>query len=100
MNTKWILGLIFFLGLAGSGALFWLQNASRTTQLSFDLGAVAWQLEQPVAVPVLMAICMGVGLLLGVLLFLPRILRLGGQVRRLEGQIAVHGPDEEPWPTS
>lgn len=100
MNTKWILGLIFVLGVSASSVLFWLQNASRTTQLSFDVYTAAWQLEQPVPIPVLMAICIGIGLLLGMVLFVPRIFRLGNQVRQLKGQVAMNAPEDDPWPTS
>jgi uncharacterized integral membrane protein len=70
-------------------ALFALQNGSRQTQLSMDLGFYAWQLEKPVAIPVLIGVSFGSGLLAGGLLGLVRIVRLGSRVRELEQQATL-----------
>lgn len=70
------------LGLLGLGlvALFWAQNRLVTTQLSFDLGFAAWQLREPVQVPLLMALCVGAGFLLG---GFPMLVRGWGQSSRI-----------------
>jgi len=71
------------------GALFVVQNSARTTQLSFDLGAAAWQLERPVSIPALIGICFGAGLLLGGSWGGIRVLRLSSRVRQLEQQATL-----------
>ena len=48
-------------------ALFWVQNSARVTQLSFDVGFAAWQLQNPVPLPTLLAVCFGGGFLCGAL---------------------------------
>ncbi len=63
--------------------LFVVQNVEREVQMSLDLGFRAWQLERPVSVPALIAICIGAGMVLaGVPLGL-RALRLQSRLRRL-----------------
>jgi uncharacterized integral membrane protein len=63
--------------------LFVVQNLAREVQLSLDLGFRAWQLERPVSVPVLIAICIGTGMVLaGVPLGL-RTLRLQSRLRKM-----------------
>lgn len=75
--------------LIALGALFSLQNSARTTQLSLDLGFAAWQLEQPVSIPLLIGISFAVGVLVGGLLGLIRIVRLGSRVRELEQRVTL-----------
>lgn len=82
--------LVLALAIGGVGALFAVQNSARVTQLSLDLGVAAWQLEQPVSIPALIAICFGAGLLVGALPFALRAGRLAGKVRQLEQQVAVN----------
>ena len=66
------------------GTLFVLQNGERATQLSLDLGFRAWELQRPVTVPLLIAVCFTSGLVVaGVPLGL-RSLRLQSKIRRLE----------------
>lgn len=48
-----------------SAALFWVQNSSRVTQLSFDAGVAAWELSQPIPIPVLVAVCLAAGFFFG-----------------------------------
>ena len=63
--------------------LFVVQNLAREVQLSLDLGFRAWQLERPVSVPVLIAICIGIGMVFaGVPLGL-RTLRLQSRLRKM-----------------
>ncbi|MED5372295.1 MAG: hypothetical protein VX899_14845 [Myxococcota bacterium] len=70
MNTKakLIFAAVTLLLVGTPTALFWLQNASRVTGLSLNLGFFATQLAQPVSVPVLMAVTLAVGLLMGLIL--------------------------------
>lgn len=84
--------LVVVLILTGLGALFWVQNSSRTTQLSLELWAVgAWQLAEPMSVPVLIAIALVSGLLIaGVPLGL-LLLSAQRKVGALQQQVAVHG---------
>lgn len=90
--------VIVLLGALGAGALFVVQNSARTTQLSLDLGFMAWQLSEPVAVPLLIAVCFGVGFVLGAGLFAVRAMRLSSRVRRLEQELALAGGERsEEW---
>jgi uncharacterized integral membrane protein len=100
MRAKLVSILIVLCLGGGALALFVVQNASRTTQLSFDLGAVAWQLDQPIQVPLVIGLSVLIGLLSGVVLMGPRLLRLGGQVRRLERQLALSDQSGDEWPTT
>ena len=67
MGKRTLVGIVLLLlaALVAAGALFVVQNASRTTQLSLDLGFAAWQLASPVSVPVLVGSSLGVGFALG-----------------------------------
>ncbi len=60
--------LVFGLVFLGVGALFYLQNSLRVTELSLNLGVVAFQLQQPMAVPLLLVIAFGSGLVFGLIL--------------------------------
>lgn len=84
---------ILLVVLAALGALFVVQNSSRTTQLSLDLGIAAWQLEQPVTIPALIGISFGVGVVTGLLSVTPRMFRLSARVRQLEQQAAIQSFD-------
>ena len=64
--VRWML-LIVLLVAAIPAALFTIQNANWTAQLSLDLHLWASQLKAPMAVPHLMWISFGVGLLCGIL---------------------------------
>lgn len=79
------------LSVLGTGALFWIQNSSRTTQLSLDLGIAAWQLSEPVSVPALIAVSFGIGLLVGGLMFAVPSQRNARKARRLEAELALSG---------
>lgn len=83
-------GVLAFTGL-GAGWLFWIQNSSRTTQLSLDLWFAAWQLSEPVSIPVLVAGSFAAGLALGVLLLGLPSWRNGRRARRLEAELALAG---------
>lgn len=72
-------------------ALFVVQNMGRKTQLSIDLGVAAFQLPQPVEVPVLMGVCVLAGLLLGVAALLPGRMAASKKAQRLEQQLAYAG---------
>lgn len=75
--------------LIAAGGLFYIQNSARTTQLSFDIGLAAWQLEREVSIPALVGICFLAGLVLGWLVAFVRIVRLGRQVRELEQRLTL-----------
>jgi len=55
--------LLVFAGLA----LFGVQNWNRTTDLSFDLGLVAWRLSTPLPVPELMLFSFAAGFVFALL---------------------------------
>jgi uncharacterized integral membrane protein len=88
MGRSTVVAVVVILLLA-FGALFVVQNSARTTQLSLDLGAAAWQLERPVPIPTLIGVCFGAGLLLGGGWGGMRILRLSSRIRQLEQQAAL-----------
>jgi uncharacterized integral membrane protein len=89
-NARTLLVLLIVLAV-GLGALFAVQNSSRTTQLSLDLGVAAWQLQEPVQVPALIGVCFGAGVLVGVVGMTVRVARLSARVRQLEQQAAING---------
>ncbi len=64
MRWQTILRLTIVATVALGAVLFTVQNSSRTTGLSFDLYVYAWQLDRPVAVPLLLWSTFGAGLLL------------------------------------
>lgn len=81
-----------FLALLVAGAglgLFWVQNSSRTTQLSIDVGVAAWQLREPVPVPALIVACVGIGVLGAAIPLSLRSWRLSGKIGELERRLAV-----------
>lgn len=59
--------LILLLVVAVPGALFTIQNAGWTAQLSLDLHVLAYQLKAPMPVPHLMWASFGVGILAGMI---------------------------------
>ncbi len=71
---RWIM-LIFLLLGGGVGALFTIQNLSRTSSLSLDLFVVGFELKQALPVPYLLGGAFGVGLLFGILVMLPAVFR-------------------------
>jgi uncharacterized membrane protein YciS (DUF1049 family) len=96
-RTAVLLALLALIG--GVLYLGWMQNSARVTQMSLNLGpAGAWQLAQPVSIPVLVASCFGGGFILGALVFMGNAMRLSRQVRRLEQQLAVSGGVESTAP--
>ncbi len=93
-----IAALIIVLLLAGVLGLFVVQNGSRTTQLSLDLGLAAWQLKQPMSIPALLGIAFGSGFLLGAVPMWIRGMGNGRKARQLERQLALSADrTERPW---
>lgn len=88
MNRSSII-LLLVLVLGALAALFSVQNSARATQLSLDLGFVAWQLKDPVAVPVLIGVSLGVGLVLGLGVGFVWVVRLRRDVRELEQRLTL-----------
>lgn len=88
-RTGWIVTLLSALLVGSLGALFTVQNGARTTQLSLDVGFRAWQLDQPVAIPFLLAFAFGAGLLVGVVFMQARAIRRGRHARRIEQDAAI-----------
>ena len=82
------------LALFGVGALsltlFWLQNSSRTTQLSFDMGFTA-VISDPIQIPLLMLICVAGGAALAGVPLLLSARRAKTRARRLEHDLAFSG---------
>jgi uncharacterized membrane protein YciS (DUF1049 family) len=84
-----ILALVAVLAAAGATWLFTVQNSARRVMLSLNLGLTRFALAEPVPVPVLMGICLGVGLLVGVVLLGIPYLRAAGRARRAERRAAL-----------
>lgn len=101
MNPKWIAGLIATVVVGSFTALFAWQNSSRVTDLSLNLGfePLKMHLAEPVSVPLLMGICFGAGLILGIGFLGVRVLTLSGKVRRLEQQLVLSdgAGDDREW---
>ncbi len=72
-------------------AAFFVQNSSRTTVLSFDLGVAAWALSSPISVPSLMAACFFAGALAALGWGLWARAALARKVRVLEQELALRG---------
>ena len=95
--SRGFIAVLVLIGLLGFGGyLFVVQNLGRSTQVSFDLGFAAWQLANPVSIPVLVGLAFGVGLGTGLLLTLPRMARISRKARTLERQVALSG-DDDAW---
>lgn len=88
---KWFLLLLVVAGLSA----FTIQNMSRTTELSLDLYWAAWRLAEPVAVPILIWVAFGAGLLLAGTWGWVRGVSLQRKVRRLEHELAFAGPKDD-----
>lgn len=92
MNTRvtlLIIGLLLALAVGGSGWLFWVQNASRTVMLSLNLGFTQLQLIEPLPVPALMAICFGIGIVVGGGILVPLLARANARARVATRQAAL-----------
>lgn len=75
----WILLLLAALAAIGTAWLFWVQNSARRVMLSLNLGLTKLSLAEPVPVPVLMAVCLLVGFVLGLALVLALRTRRSGR---------------------
>lgn len=80
---RWLFALLVVFPALVVGTLFAVQNASRTTQLSLNLGFFAAELTQPVSLPLLMAVCVGTGFVVGWL-----VAAIRGALRRRRQQDA------------
>lgn len=97
MSRLTLLGFVLFAAAAFVAYLFVVQNGSRETQLSLDLGFAAFQLAQPVSVPMLAASALGLGWLLGAATFLPGRLAAGRKAKKLERQAALSADVDRNW---
>lgn len=94
MNRYVVLtALLVALLVVFTGYLFVVQNSTRTTQLSLNVGFAAWQLTEPVQVPALIGVAFGAGFLLALMWLLPGRMRLAARVRRLEQEAAIGTAD-------
>jgi len=93
-RLTWVV-LVLVLVLCGLGAMFIVQNMSRTTQLSFDLYFVAWQLQRPIPVPALIGVCFGSGLLAGVVGMGIRNMRKGRKASSLPAGAMGREPGDD-----
>jgi uncharacterized integral membrane protein len=84
-----VLSALLLLAVAGIGVLFYIQNATRTTQLSLDVGVWAWQLEQPVSVPLLVLASFAVGFLAATVALGMISMRQSSRMRRLEQDLQL-----------
>lgn len=98
-RNGWIALLLLLAVMGAFVGLFYVQNSARTTQLSLDLGFAAWQLKQPVSVPILVLGSVGGGFLFGFLPTWMRGLARGRRVKQLERQLALHDAQggDKPW---
>lgn len=85
--VRWTM-LISTLLLVLVAVLFTIQNSSRLTDLSLDLGFVAFHLTEALPVPVLLWSALGVGLLGGLAAGLWLRARALRKVRSLEQELA------------
>jgi hypothetical protein len=73
MNARWVgfgVGFLVMIGLAATGALFWVQNGSRHVIVSLNLGVAQIQTTEAVPLPAVIAVSVGVGVLVGASLVL------------------------------
>jgi uncharacterized integral membrane protein len=84
MRWSTVIRLLFVLSLVLSAAMFTVQNSSRTTLLSFDVYFSAWELSQPVPVPVVVWASAAAGAMLAWMMGLRRRITLGRTIARLE----------------
>lgn len=94
--VKWsVIALSLF--LLFYGILLWIwQNADQVALLSFDTGSLfgqAWEMQEPMAVPLLMLISFGVGIVCTMLPLFLVIARLKSHVRTLERSSAFASTD-------
>lgn len=85
-----VLGLLFVALVGVIGAAFWIQNSSRLTEVSLNLGLFA-RTTGPIGLPVVMAVSFAAGLLLPTLYFGVGSLRSSSRIRRLEQELAMSG---------
>lgn len=84
-TLKWLLVVLALLTIVA----FTMQNMSRTTGLSLNLGLWAWKLREPVAVPALLWGSFGVGLVVAGAWGWLRSSTLSRRVRKLEQELAL-----------
>jgi uncharacterized integral membrane protein len=89
LSLKWLAALAGILSVV----LFVLQNLHRTTQLSLDLGIVAWQLQEPASLPAVIGIAILLGFFVGAAIFGNHAMRLN---RRLSDATQTSRDSEEP----
>ena len=77
--------------LIGVLVLFGVQNSSRVTQLSLNLGFYAAELQNPVSVVYLIFGSFGGGLLVSFLAFFPGSMRAKSEARKLKQELALAG---------
>ena len=85
------IAIVLFVIVGGFLGLATFQNHTRTTQLSFDYGLGAMQLEQAVSVPLLMWVCFLIGFIASALYFGGSAMRANQKARRLEQELALAG---------
>lgn len=85
------IALVLFAIVATLLGLGTYQNHTRMTQLSFDYGFGATQLQDPISVPLLMWVCFGTGFLLSAIYFGGSSFSANAKARRLEQQLAMTG---------
>ncbi|MFT4625754.1 MAG: putative integral membrane protein [Myxococcota bacterium] len=88
-RTLLVIAAVIVALVGGVGALFAIQNSSRTTDLSLDLWIVAYQLQEPISVPVLIGASALAGAVLVGFPLLVRSWRLSSRARQLQQQLDV-----------
>lgn len=97
-SGRWI-KLILLVFAAAFLALFTVQNLSRTSELSLDLGLVAYKLAEPQPIPYMLLTAFGAGLLLAGFLGIFQRMGMTKQIRNLERDAATAGlkAPEDDW---
>jgi uncharacterized integral membrane protein len=90
-----LLRLLLVTGLGFIGYLFWTQNSSREVLLSLDLQFAAWQLTTPVGVSTLIMGSFLLGVVLTLMVGVPRKMAQSKRIRDLTRNRVFHSTDSD-----
>lgn len=93
----WIIAVVVVLAAAGASWLFWVQNSSRKVMLSLNLMVTKIQLVEPIPAPVLVAVCFGTGVLLGMVLVGILWSRSSARSRRSRSAVGYGATSDDGW---
>ena len=93
----WIIAVLLVLVAAGTSWLFWVQNSARKVMLSLNLVVTKIQLVEPIPAPVLVAVCFGTGVLLGMVLVAILWSRASARARRTRAPVGYTSTSDDGW---